>query len=808
MKYSITEFLLEKSLLTLKILIIGFLVSACSKGPDNDDDSGINRAPSSVAGVDQTLTLGDTINLDGSGSSDLDGDTLTYEWSITEQPQGAVATFSDITGETTTLSVDMSGSYTIVLTVSDSELSDSDSLTLTIEEIVIPNTSPTSNAGSDLQISLGESITLDGSSSSDSDGDELTYLWAASSIPDGASVTFSDSTSVNTLVTVDLVGEYELSLTVSDGVATSVDYVLLTVNAVDIPNNAPVSNAGTDQAVDFGDTITLDGSASSDPDGDTITFNWSLSSIPSGALATFSDATLSTPDLNVDSAGVYVANLTVSDGELTSSSEVRVQVNAANNDAPIINTFAATPNTGDSQTQVMFNWDISDANGDSLNCELDVDNDGSAEYTFTDCLTAISQNHTYDVGDNYTAKLTVSDGVGGEASEVTGININNPPVISVFNVSSNPALLNSEVTFSWDVSDIDGDDLVCYLDVDGDLTNDITIDACDTTTTQTYTYTQVGDYSPILTVEDGDADPVLQSLTLSVVDSYLLMNVTSKGYAVAGKQILYIITVGNTSAIPIDNVVVSLVVPDGLSFHDSAHVEPNSSNCLNDNCSVTSTSNVSWSLGTMLAGESQTITINGNLDNTMLDGETVTLVTSISGTDIDIAHVEKTITINNEPSAELALSASTDVVIAGESFSYVVDLGNIDSSSLDETELRVELPAGVTVSSISDGGVEESAGVVVWTEGSVAVSESIRRSVEVVVGDDLAPGFTLVASVALSHDDGLEVDNSAEHAVSVTEDALPIQVDIGTSADPVVSDGRVLYTITVGNTSALPVENV
>ena len=78
-----------------------------------------NKPPIADASPDQTVIIGATVQLDGSGSYDPDEEQLTYDWVITTKPAGSSAELSDAMTVNPTFVADISGVYTVGLTVSD-----------------------------------------------------------------------------------------------------------------------------------------------------------------------------------------------------------------------------------------------------------------------------------------------------------------------------------------------------------------------------------------------------------------------------------------------------------------------------------------------------------------------------------------------------------------------------------------------------------------------------------------------------------------------------------------------------------------
>jgi hypothetical protein len=134
-----------------------------------------NRPPLANAGPDQNVESGGPggtlVQLNGSGSSDPDGDVLTYLWK--DETGNAV-------GNTAVVQLTLSiGTHTFALTVTDPGRLTSTAFTHV--SVTAANRPPVANAGADRTIGCagpgGTQTALDGSGSSDPDGDVLTYVW-------------------------------------------------------------------------------------------------------------------------------------------------------------------------------------------------------------------------------------------------------------------------------------------------------------------------------------------------------------------------------------------------------------------------------------------------------------------------------------------------------------------------------------------------------------------------------------------------------------------------------------------------------
>jgi hypothetical protein len=216
------------------------------------------------------------------------------------------------------------GNNVVTITAHDAD-GNTGSAVLTVEyRPVSSNQPPVANAGTDQSVSAGASVLLDGRLSYDPDAwpaATLTYAWTRVS---GPAITIFGAGSARPSFIATAAGTNVLQLTVYDGAIYSTDQVTVVVVPVGA-NLPPAANAGTDVIGAVGVAVTLDGSASDDPDDapSALTYSWTQEGGPTVALA---GASTAAPSFLPAAEGTYVFRLTVSDGAAQASDTVAVTV--------------------------------------------------------------------------------------------------------------------------------------------------------------------------------------------------------------------------------------------------------------------------------------------------------------------------------------------------------------------------------------------------------------------------------------------------------------------------------------------------
>ena len=137
------------------------LITATSNG--SSDTASVswrppNQAPVVNAGADQTITLPAPANLAGLVTDDgLPVNTLTSLWTKVSGP--GTVTFANANAAVTTATFNAPGDYVLRLTASDTALSASDDVQITVNPVP-PNNAPTANAGPDATVTINGNLVL------------------------------------------------------------------------------------------------------------------------------------------------------------------------------------------------------------------------------------------------------------------------------------------------------------------------------------------------------------------------------------------------------------------------------------------------------------------------------------------------------------------------------------------------------------------------------------------------------------------------------------------------------------------------
>ena len=347
-----------------------------------------NVAPVVDAGANQTIRLSEDVTLgstfDDAGSADTH--IATIDWGDDSDDDTIDPANSPLSASHTYAE---GGDFTVTVTVDDDDGdSDSDTLTVTVQVVNLP---PIADAGADQSAAEGDTLLFDGSGSTDDGGEIVQYLWdfGDNQTAEGVTVTheYGDS------------GDFTVTLTVVDdeGAASEPDTAIATIT-----NVVPTVDAGDDQTVDEGDTVSITPTFQDAGSDDThiAVINWGDQSdvtvidsavSPIAADHAYGDQGTFTVTVTVtdDNGGIGTSSLTVT--ALNVTPEVRAGTDIGGLVGEDVTFAGAFVDPGFDDTHTII-WTLGDG---------------------TIIADDLTPTHTYASAGEFTATLTVTDDDGG-----------------------------------------------------------------------------------------------------------------------------------------------------------------------------------------------------------------------------------------------------------------------------------------------------------------------------------------------------------------------------------------------------------
>jgi hypothetical protein len=343
------------------------------------------QEPVANAGADQTVGLSSTVQLDGTGSSDPNNATLTYQWT---QIGGPTVTLSNVAAAQPTFTTPNSAATLVFQLVVNNGTVSSTPAMVTITTDLYPTNvalNATATASSE-NTSTGQTAdkAIDGiidgyprdytkewATNSGGAGSWLMLTWNSPQTVDrivlydrpnvndqitGGNIQFSNGSSItigvlnNNGTATDFTFAAKtitsLQLNITSVSASTSNVGLAEIQVFGTGSSQPIANAGPAQTVGVNSPVQLDGSGSSGA----LTYQWTQTR---GTSVTLSSSTAVQPTFTTpSSAGTLTFQLVVSNGQTTSSaSPVTITVKSASADLALSATAtASSQNTSTSQT--------------------------------------------------------------------------------------------------------------------------------------------------------------------------------------------------------------------------------------------------------------------------------------------------------------------------------------------------------------------------------------------------------------------------------------------------------------------------
>jgi len=467
----------------------------------------VNRPPEineiEAKTVNENMAL--TFVLSGNDLDQEDQTSLVY--SAKQLPEGATL---EGTNFSWTPRFDQSGQYTLEFTLSDGKLSDSKSMTITVNHVNRPPTieviEPKTVAENQL---LEFKVTANDPDSEDADS----WTLSAGQLPQGATFT-AETASFSWTPSFDQAGNYTITITNTDPQGQIVNQeVQIAVSHV---NRTPAMNPIPAQNAEENIPLSIVIPAGEDPDVEDVQkIVYSAQNLPEGASFDPATRTLTwTP--GYDQSGVYEIPVTMTDGEFTITQTMVVTVTHVNR-PPVLETIPEQSVDENQPFTLIVN--ASDPDGeDEGKLQITASNLPQG-MTFDAAKQELAWTPTYNQAGTFpNLQISVKDvaGLGVDKTfSMTVVNVNRSPQIT--DVPNQTVAENAPLSVTIQGSDPDQEDQGKLKYSSDNLPTGATLDAASGQLNWTSNFTQAGTYE--INIKLADSEGLSAETTMSVTVS-------------------------------------------------------------------------------------------------------------------------------------------------------------------------------------------------------------------------------------------------------------------------------------------------
>ena len=293
----------------------------------------------------------------------------------------------------------------------------------------------------------------------------------------------------------------------------------------------------------------------------------------------------------------------------------------------------------------------------------------------------------------------------------------------------------------------------------------------------------------------GDDD---SSISTQITHPNIYVQKTGTASVRVGDTITYSLSYGNNGTSQADSVSIVDSLPAGVSFV-SANPAPNNING----------QQLTWNLGTLAAGATGSITVNGtamvNAANLVTNGASIS---TPSPGDNPSDNSSSTSTTVLRPNVTMTKTGPTTTTV-GEALAYSLAYTNNGNAAADYVMVVDTLPAGVSFVSANPTPSNINGQQLTWNLGTLAAGATGSISVNVISSATLQNGTSLLNSVTITSTTGGDnPDDNTSTTTTIMQRADVYVTKSSSTVFPVVSGSSVSYMIDYGNHGPASASNV